>query len=65
MSSNLTWAGWLLVLLTIPLIIGMWWVMKFQLEWEVNPLRFFPVTGGSVIGGGAWALNRMGFEIIK
>ncbi|MEM6391632.1 MAG: hypothetical protein AAF797_02545 [Planctomycetota bacterium] len=65
MNSNLTAAGWALLLTTLIVICGGWYLATFVFEIGVNAFGFFVGGGTGLVGGGAVLLNRMGIDIIK
>ena len=64
-ESNLTKAGWLLLIVSLVLLFGAWYLTEIVFEFRVNKFAFFIGGGVSLIGGGAALLNKLGFEIIK
>ncbi|MEM6259536.1 MAG: hypothetical protein AAF711_05545 [Planctomycetota bacterium] len=65
MESNLTKAGWLLLIVSLILLGGAWYVAKFVIGWEFSTPGFIIGGGIGLIGCGAALLNKLGIEIVR
>ena len=65
MQSNLTFAGWLLLIVSIILLGVSWYVVEIVLGFRVNKIGYFVGGGVTLIGGGAVLLDKLGYDIVK
>ena len=65
MESNLTKAGWLLLIVSLILLAGGWYFAKFIIGWQFNTVGFIVGGGVALIGGGAALLAKLDIEIMK
>lgn len=65
MSSNLTIAGWLLLIGSLVLLCGGWYAAKFVLNLQFSTPAFIIGGGVALVGGGGWLLDRLGIEVTK
>ena len=65
MESNLTKAGWLLLIVSLILLGGGWYLIEIVMGFHVNKIGFFVGGGVGLIGGGAALLNKLDIEIMK
>jgi hypothetical protein len=65
MSSNLTLAGWLLLIVSIVVLGAAWYVAKFVIGWQGSTTNFIIGGGVALVGGGAALLNKLDIDIMK
>ena len=65
MQSNLTLAGWLLLIVSIVVLGAAWYLAKFIVGWEGSTPGFIIGGGVALVGGGAALLSKCGIDIIK
>ncbi len=65
MSSNLTPAGWLVLLGAIAVLAVGWWLMKIVYGLPLNATHYFVGGGVGLLSGGAVLLETAGMSIIK
>ena len=65
MSSNLTWAGWLLLLGAIVILGVGWYVFRFLLDLQFNIFIFVIGGGIGLMTGGGALLKQWGVEMMK
>ena len=65
MESNLTKAGWLLLIVSLILLGSSWYIAKFVIGWQGSTPGFIIAGGVALVGGGAALLSRLGIDITK
>jgi len=65
MESNLTKAGWLLLIVSLILLGAAWYVAKFVIGWQGSTPGFIIGGGIALIGGGAALLSKLDIDIMK